>query len=101
MIKVFIDGQAGTTGLQLKKKLLNHPYVELVEIDAEKVTDEFLKDFATEVLSDGYIPGFYVDTDSYNNFDRLFTTFSLLFGMFFDVFVFENQIVYVRKRFWV
>lgn len=44
-----------------------------VEIDAEKVTDEFLKDFATEVLSSGYIPGFYVDTDSYNNFDRLFS----------------------------
>ena len=44
-----------------------------VEIDAEKVTDEFLKDFATEVLSGGNIPGFYVDTDSYNNFDRLFS----------------------------
>ncbi len=44
-----------------------------VEIDAEKVTDEFLKEFATEVLSGGYIPGFYVDTDSYNNFDRLFS----------------------------
>lgn len=44
-----------------------------VEIDANKVTDEFLKEFATEVLSGGYIPGFYVDTDSYNNFDRLFS----------------------------
>lgn len=44
-----------------------------VEINANKVTDEFLKDFATEVLSGGYIPGFYVDTDSYNNFDRLFS----------------------------
>lgn len=44
-----------------------------VEIDANKVTDEFLKDFAIEVLSGGYIPGFYADTDSYNNFDRLFS----------------------------
>lgn len=38
-IKVFIDGQAGTTGLQLKSKLVNHPYVTLLEIDEYKRKD--------------------------------------------------------------
>ncbi len=38
-IKVFIDGQAGTTGLQLKSKLVNHPYVNLLEIDSDKRKD--------------------------------------------------------------
>ena len=39
-IKVFIDGQAGTTGLQLKSKLVNHPGVTLLEIDDDKRKDE-------------------------------------------------------------
>ncbi len=39
MIKVFIDGQAGTTGLQLKNKLLNHPKVILIEIEESKRKD--------------------------------------------------------------
>lgn len=39
MIKVFIDGQAGTTGLQLKSKIINHPYVNLLEIDDDKRKD--------------------------------------------------------------
>ncbi len=38
-IKVFIDGQAGTTGLQLKSKLVNHPGVTLLEIDDDKRKD--------------------------------------------------------------
>ncbi len=39
MIKVFIDGQAGTTGLQLKTKLQNHPFVTLLEIEESKRKD--------------------------------------------------------------
>ena len=38
-IKVFIDGQAGTTGLQLKSKLVNHPGVILLQIDEGKRKD--------------------------------------------------------------
>lgn len=40
MIKVFIDGQAGTTGLQLKAKLLKHPGVSIIEIEESKRKDE-------------------------------------------------------------
>lgn len=39
MAKVFIDGQAGTTGLQLKQKLLKHPYIDLIEIEEDKRKD--------------------------------------------------------------
>lgn len=39
MIKVFIDGQAGTTGLQLKSKIEKHPNVTLLEIDQDKRKD--------------------------------------------------------------
>ena len=39
MAKVFIDGQAGTTGLQLKEKLMKHPFVDLLEIEESKRKD--------------------------------------------------------------
>lgn len=40
MVNVFIDGQAGTTGLQLKSKLLKHPGVVLIEIEESKRKDQ-------------------------------------------------------------
>ncbi|MBE6784837.1 MAG: N-acetyl-gamma-glutamyl-phosphate reductase [Ruminococcaceae bacterium] len=39
MVKAFIDGQAGTTGLQLKAKLEKHPLVEIIEIEEAKRKD--------------------------------------------------------------
>lgn len=43
------------------------------ELDANNATEEFLKDFVSAILDNGYTPGFYVDTDSYYKFDRQYS----------------------------
>ncbi|HOQ17198.1 MAG: N-acetyl-gamma-glutamyl-phosphate reductase [Epulopiscium sp.] len=47
--KVFVDGQTGTTGLQIHERLKKHPFVELLTIDYDKRKDtEIKKKFLNE-----------------------------------------------------
>ena len=36
---IFIDGETGTTGLQVYEKLSNHPYVDIISVDKSKRKD--------------------------------------------------------------
>lgn len=36
---IYVDGQAGTTGLQINERLVNHPNVEILKIDEDKRKD--------------------------------------------------------------
>ena len=39
MKKVFIDGETGTTGLQVRDRLVNHPHISIISIDPAKKRD--------------------------------------------------------------
>ncbi len=36
---IYVDGQAGTTGLKINERLVNHPYVNILKIDEDKRKD--------------------------------------------------------------
>ena len=38
-IKTYIDGAEGTTGLQLKQRLLSHPEIQIISVDVNKRKD--------------------------------------------------------------
>jgi N-acetyl-gamma-glutamyl-phosphate reductase len=51
-IKVYVDGQAGTTGLQIHERLAHHPFVRVLRIPAEDRRDERLR---RELINEAHI----------------------------------------------
>jgi N-acetyl-gamma-glutamyl-phosphate reductase len=41
--RIFIDGESGTTGLQIRARLKNHPQIDIVSIDPDKRRDSDAK----------------------------------------------------------
>lgn len=39
LFNIYVDGQAGTTGLKINERLVNHPYVNVLKIDEDKRKD--------------------------------------------------------------
>ncbi len=42
-IKVYVDGQSGTTGLQINERLASHPFIEMLRIPEEERRNEKLR----------------------------------------------------------